>query len=201
VFNTQTAQWKRQGKIEGMTDKEIDDYLKEITSTPFQIDGFKTFKYFDNNETEVKEEKTKKEEEEALVEKFTKSFNYEYLCSEVKLIRPSNKDDGIVFFSLTKKGRKVIRIGGWLKYLERQDEIEKRKEEKENLELQITKAHAKYPYLPYWLAFGGVFVSFLAFINSCNSENKTSQDKQQKVVYIVKDTLYENYHLKDTILK
>lgn len=174
-----------------MTDKEIDDFLIKINSTKDKTLLFEKTDDLSNIKDNVK-----------FYKYTTEARVYEYLSEEIELIRiTSGSYDSYIVYGFTKKGRDVIRAGGWLNYIENEKKGIKRKEDKESLELQITKAHAKYPYLPYWLAFGGVFVSFLAFINSCNSENKTSQDKQQKVVYIVKDTLYENYPLKDTILK
>ncbi|APZ47711.1 hypothetical protein BW723_16040 [Polaribacter reichenbachii] len=124
-----------------------------------------------------------------LAEKITENVNFQYLEDELKLIkRVENVKAEFALYSLTSKGRRVLRKGGWLEYLKIKDKIEQRKEDKEEFELKITKAQSKYPYLPYWLAFGGVFVSFLAFINSCNSGNKTSQDKKETSIYIIQDT-------------
>lgn len=153
-----------------MKDKDVDDFLKELDSKEFQITGYESLRYFD------------KENPENSLKKLNISVNFDYLVNEIKLLKIISQGE-ISFFSLSKKGRKVMRVGGWLKYLDRRNEIENKKVLKEDYELKITKFQANNPRLPYYASFGGLIFSVLAFVNSCNSESKSLSDKVEMQPY------------------
>jgi hypothetical protein len=189
VFNTQTAQWKRQGKIEGMTDKEIDEYLKKISESHLQVIIFK------------KQENIVNEGKEEFLKKFKEQFNYVYLCDELKLFKEISKGDneGIYAFDLTKKGRKVLRLGGWLKYIERQEDVEKKKELKEDYELKITEFQARNQHLPYIVSFCGVFISLISLLITCSSNNdEPLQKKEHTMEYKLEKTKSETKKILDS---
>ncbi|SIR18777.1 hypothetical protein [Maribacter ulvicola] len=170
-----------------MTDKEIDEILKKFENQQYPLIPFE----YQNDDYS---------DEYKLADKITESINFTYLIEEVKLLRlVENVKAEFNLYSLTAKGRKVLRQGGWIKYLERKEKIEIKKEKKEDFELKILEFQAKYPRLPYYIAFASVLISFLAFINSYNSDNKINPNTSEKELYILKDTLYAKPQVKEKI--
>tara|TARA_R110002051_G_scaffold198878_1_gene265968 strand:+ start:3233 stop:3595 length:363 start_codon:yes stop_codon:yes gene_type:complete len=120
-----------------MRDIEVDEILEKLNNQEYPL--------YPVLENDIDYEDTIK-----LAEKITENVNFQYLENELKLIkRVENVKAEFALYSLTSKGRRVLRKGGWLKYLDFKDRIEQRKEDKEEFELKITKAQSKYPYLPY----------------------------------------------------
>lgn len=165
-----------------MTDKEINDFLINIEKDESQTSII-------NLGGDVSAM------EKADILNYEKEYTrHQYLSSELKLIKISlSNDNGLVLFTLTKKGRKVLRLGGWLKYLERKDKIEAKKELKEDYELKIAEFQAKNPRLPYFISICGLIISFMAFINSCNSDKQKPKHNQQ-----IQETQKEAPILRDT---
>lgn len=155
-----------------MTDKEIDDYLKK-----FELQKYPLIPFVYENEMY--------EDEFKLADKMTESVNFNYLTDEVKLLKiVKNVKADFNLYSLTAKGRKVLRQGGWLKYLERKEEIEIRKEKKENAELKISEFQARNQHLPYIVSFCGVFISIVSLFITCNnSSDEPSQKKEHTLEY------------------
>ncbi len=163
-----------------MTDKQVDSLLKDIEKSDFKIASFNK-----NIDTENFDPKK-------AVDTLNKSFHLSYLIEELKLIKHLQKLGKEDLYGLTKKGRKVIRLGGWLKYLERLDDIEKKRELKEDYELRITAFQAKNQYLPYILSFCGVFISIASLFITCNSNNdEPSRKKEHTLEYKVEKTKSE----------
>jgi hypothetical protein len=170
-----------------MKDKDVDEYLKELENKKYPFSGFKGFSNF------------KWDEDDELLDKFNEYIDYKYLSEELKLIKKIEKTDTeILFFIFTKKGRKVMRLGGWLKYLDRKEEIEKKNELKEDYELKIVEFQAKNPRLPYYIAIGSFIIAILSFINSCNSEKQKPQYKSEKIEHKKAQPILQNNNLVDS---
>jgi hypothetical protein len=164
-----------------MTDKQVDYFLKELEKSKYKLTTFN------------KKIDTINFNPEKVAEIMVKSFEVIYLVEELKLIRFSQNINEVQFYSLTKKGRKVIRLGGWLKYLERQDEIEKRKERKENAELRISEFQARNQHLPYIVSFCGVIISMVSLFFTCsNSNDEPLQKKEHTMEYKSKEKKVQN---------
>jgi hypothetical protein len=160
-----------------MTDKQIDDLLKEIERHAWEVTSF-------NKEIDGENFKL-----ENIIETFNKSIHISYLMEELGLIRFIQVIKETNFYGFTKKGRKVVRLGGWLKYLERQDKIEKRKEKKENAELKITEFQARNQNLPYIVSISGVIISIVALIINCSSnDGELTQEKEHTMEYKLEKT-------------
>ena len=78
-------------------------------------------------------------------------------------------------------------------YRKRIDKIEAKKELKEDYELKIAEFQAKNPRLPYFISIFGLIISFMAFINSCNSDKQKTKHNQQ-----IQETQKEAPILRDT---
>ena len=164
-----------------MKDKEVDSYLKSVDSQSLQIRMIKSNKDI----SELKE----------VNETIGRIKQYEdirYLVEELKLLRESIiKGDEYDFYSLTKKGRKVLRLGGWLKYLERKDEIEKRNERKENADIKISEFQARNQHLPYIVSFCGVFISIVSLLITCSSNDEPLQKTEHTLEHKSKEIKVE----------
>jgi hypothetical protein len=175
-----------------MTDKEVDIFLNNLKNEKHE------FSYYEATLN------TENYSAESFSKKVHTSIDYEYLKNEIKLIRISKleSDKDYIIYSLTKKGRKVLRIGGWIKYLKRKDAIEAKKEKKQDAEIKINEFQAKNGMLPYYVTFGAFIISILSFINSCNSENKKLKHTQKKKTHKTELATLPNTNLVnlDTIL-
>jgi hypothetical protein len=169
-----------------MNDKQVDDLLKEIERHDWELTAF-------NKEIDVENIKI-----EDVIEIFNKSIHISYLMEELGLIRFIQVIQETNFYGFTKKGRKVVRLGGWLKYLERQDEIEKKKELKQNYELKIIEFQAKNPRLPYYIAIGSFILAMFSFIKSCSTEERTLLSKQEMKPYKKEQPILQNNNLEDS---
>ena len=170
-----------------MKDKDVDEYLKELENKKYPFSGFKGFSNFKWNK------------DEELLDKFNEYIDYKYLSEELKLIKKIEKTDiEILFFIFTKKGRKVMRLGGWLKYLDRKEEIEKKNELKEDYELKIVEFQAKNPRLPYYIAIGSFILAMFSFIKSCSTEERTLLSKQEMKPYKKEQPILQNNNLEDS---
>jgi hypothetical protein len=169
-----------------MNDKQVDDLLKEIERHDWELTAF-------NKEIDVENIKI-----EDVIEIFNKSIHISYLMEELGLIRFIQVIQETNFYGFTKKGRKVVRLGGWLKYLERQDEIEKKKELKQNYELKIIAFQAKNPRLPYYIAIGSFILAMFSFIKSCSTEERTLLSKQEMKPYKKEQPILQNNNLEDS---
>ena len=170
-----------------MKDKDVDEYLKELENKKYPFSGFKGFSNFKWNK------------DEELLDKFNEFFDYKYLSEELKLIKKKEKTDTeILFFIFTKKGRKVMRLGGWLKYLDRKEEIEKKNELKEDYELKIVEFQARNPRLPYYIAIGSFILAMFSFIKSCSTEERTLLSKQEMKPYKKEQPILQNNNLEDS---
>jgi hypothetical protein len=170
-----------------MKDKDVDEYLKELENKKYPFSGFKGFSNF------------KWDKDDELLDKFNEYIDYKYLSEELKLIKKIEKTDTeILFFIFTKKGRKVMRLGGWLKYLDRKEEIEKKNELKEDYELKIAEFQAKNPRLPYYIAFGSFILAMFSFIKSCSTEERTLLHKQEMKPYKKEQPILQNNNLEDS---
>ena len=169
-----------------MNDKQVDDLLKEIERHDWELTAF-------NKEIDVENIKI-----EDVIEIFNKSIHISYLMEELGLIRFIQVIQETNFYGFTKKGRKVVRLGGWLKYLERQDEIEKKKELKQNYELKIIEFQAKNPRLPYYIAIGSFILAMFSFIKSCSTEERTLLHKQEMKPYKKEQPILQNNNLEDS---
>ena len=170
-----------------MKDKDVDEYLKELENQKYPFSGFKGFGNFKWNK------------DEELLDKFNEYIDYKYLSEELKLIKKIEKTDiEILFFIFTKKGRKVMRLGGWLKYLDRKEEIEKKNELKEDYELKIVEFQAKNPRLPYYIAIGSFILAMFSFIKSCSTEERTLLSKQEMKPYKKEQPILQNNNLEDS---
>lgn len=172
-----------------MKDNEIEDFLNKTGELKYPIIPF-DFNDFKN-----------KEPNEDLLEYYTERMNFDLLENDLKLIKLVDDLQGFHFYSLTSKAREILNNGGWLKYIKSKREKEERVIKKEISELKISEFQSKYPRLPYFISFGGVIISFVSLVISCNPENKPSQDKIYIKEYIMKDTIYETYLKTDTIYK
>ena len=104
-----------------------------------------------------------------LAEKITENVNFEYLTNDLGLLKKvENVKAEFTLYALTSKGRSVLRQGGWVKYLERLEKIEIKKELKQDYELKIAEFQSKNTRLPYYISACGVIISFVALIISCN---------------------------------
>jgi hypothetical protein len=169
-----------------MNDKQVDDLLKEIERHDWELTAF-------NKEIDVENIKI-----EDVIEIFNKSIHISYLMEELGLIRFIQVIQETNFYGFTKKGRKVVRLGGWLKYLERQDEIEKKKELKQDYELKIIEFQAKNPRLPYYIAIGSFILAMFSFIKSCSTEERTLLSKQEMKPYKKEQPILQNNNLEDS---
>ena len=96
-------------------------------------------------------------------------MNFEYLTNDLGLLKKvENVKAEFTLYALTSKGRSVLRQGGWVKYLERLEKIEIKKELKQDYELKIAEFQSKNTRLPYYISACGVIISFVALIISCN---------------------------------
>jgi hypothetical protein len=169
-----------------MTDKQVDYFLNELEKTEYKISTFDKDVDLENFDAQK------------VVDTMNKSFHIMYLIQELKLIRDLQEIGNTSIYGLTKKGRKVVRLGGWLKYLERQDQIEKKKELKEGYELKIVEFQAKNPRLPYYIALGSFILAMLSFIKSCSTEERTLLHKQEMKPYKKEQPILQNNNLKDS---
>jgi hypothetical protein len=169
-----------------MTDKEVDGFLIELERSDYKITSFD--KKIDSQNFVP----------ENAIKTFTKSFNLDYLTNELKLIKYLNTLLETEIYGLTKKGRKIVRLGGWLKYIERQDEIEKKKKLKQDYELKIIEFQAKNPRLPYYIAIGSFILAMFSFIKSCSTEERTLLHKQEMKPYKKEQPILQNNNLEDS---
>ena len=117
------------------------------------------------------------------IERKGKERIFEYLKEEVGLIKKtSGSYDNYIVYCLTKKGKKIVRLGGWLKYIERQDKIEERQEKKENAELKITEFQSRNQNLPYIVSISGVIISIVALIINCSSNDGVLTQKKEHIM-------------------
>lgn len=160
-----------------MTDKEIDDFLKDLSQQPHFTLYLKL--------------KTNISEHSALLNEFNKRRRVIHITEELKLIKQifENPESEIKLFTFTEKGRNVIRKGGWIKYCKRRDELENKKILKENYDLKISAFQAKNPRLPYFISICGLVISMLAVIISFNkgekqrivTQSNTTKENQSKL--------------------
>jgi hypothetical protein len=157
VFNTQTAQWKRQGKIEGMTDKKTKleflgktiDLNKFIENGEF-VSNLTSEKDIDNLLSEIKETdfyevskkfpKINKDSGKDVIKHFFRMFKLkkiQYLKEDLKLIRIIFQTENLIIYSLTKKGKEVVEYGGWGEY-SKNKKIQKKTKEKRSTNLYYT---------------------------------------------------------------
>lgn len=168
-----------------MTDKEVDDFLKELEESKYKVSTFN--REIDNSNFDANK----------VAMTMFKSFNISYLVDELKIIRFVQNIDDFELYSLTKKGRKVIRLGGWLNYIKRQDEIEKRIERKENAEIKLTEFKVKTGMFPYYVAFASFILSTISIIKSCNNE-KTREQQSQEIQLNKKEKTISQKNLVDS---
>ena len=186
MFNTQTAQWKRQGKYEGMRDKEVNDILWKFEKQEYPL-------------VPILENDIDFSDIYKLVEKITENVNFEYLTNDLKLIkRVENVKAEFTLYALTSKGRSVLRQGGWLKYLKKKEEIQNKKELKQDYELKIVEFQAKNPRLPYYIALGSFILAMASFIKSCSTEERTLSYKQETKLYKKEQPILQNNNLVDS---
>jgi hypothetical protein len=155
-----------------MTDKEVNDFLIKINREEDSVILFE--KNTDISKIEIREDFIKYTNEERV---------FEYLKEEVGLIKKtSGSYDNYIVYGLTKKGKKIVRLGGWLKYIERQDKIEERQEKKENAELKITEFQSRNQNLPYIVSISGVIISIVALIINCSSNDGVLTQKKEHIM-------------------
>jgi hypothetical protein len=170
-----------------MTDKQVDYFLKELEKTQYKISTF-------DKDVDIKNFDAQK-----VFDTMNKSFHIMYLIQELKLIRDLQEIGNTSIYGLTKKGRKVVRLGGWLKYLERESDLEIRKERKENAEIKLTEFKVKTGMFPYYVAFASFIISITSLVKSCNNEK--AHEKQLKKTQSYKEgktTLQNQKELKRT---
>ncbi|NIK92970.1 hypothetical protein GZ212_12475 [Mangrovimonas sp. CR14] len=76
--------------------------------------------------------------------------------------------------SLTPKGRKVHRLGGWIEYLKLEEIKEKKKEKKEKYDLDISWFQSKTKWLPLILSISSLILSIIALTKK---EHKSDKEK------------------------
>jgi hypothetical protein len=168
-----------------MTDKEIDEFLKKFTEEKQYVVSYKDYS------NEYLSDETKKD-------MFNLEMDVTYLKDELKVVNFMKSNGRADFFYLTQKGRKIIRLGGWFEYLNREEEIEKKREEKENFDLKISKLQAKTGWFPYLFSIIGIGISIYAL----NTSNKKTHNKQSEKVHITKESnllKYKDYPTKDSL--
>ena len=170
-----------------MTDEEIDEFLIKINSQ--------------KNKTLVldkHEDISKINNPDYFIEYTNECRVYEYLEEEIGLIRKvAGSYDGYIVYGLTKKGKEVVDIGGWLNYVKKQKASIRRKEEKERFDLSISKLQAKTGWLPYLFSTVGIIISFLAYKNSKENNPVKSQERYiNKTNKLIKDI---DYPTKDSL--
>tara|TARA_R110001632_G_scaffold232421_1_gene373161 strand:+ start:2183 stop:2710 length:528 start_codon:yes stop_codon:yes gene_type:complete len=168
-----------------MTDKQVDYYLKELEKSEYKVGIFN------------KEIDTENFDAQKVVDTMNKSFHIMYLIQELKLLRDLQEIGNTSIYGLTKKGRKVVRLGGWLKYLEREEEIERRKERKENAEIKLTEFKVKTGMFPYYVAFASFILSTISIIKSYNNE-KTREQQSQEIQLHKKEKTISQKNLVDS---
>ena len=138
-----------------MTDKEVNEYLDDLNN-----------KIGKREVLDVDVLKHKKADEYAM-KSMNNLINVTYLKNDLGLINDvfdDNKTVSVIY--LTPKGKKVLRLGGWIKYLEREEEIEMKKEQKENYDLRISKLQANTSWFPYLVSIIGIGLSIWALYRS-----------------------------------
>ncbi len=141
-----------------MDDQEIDKYLKEINEDKFY--RFKDEEQFENPLEGIKYRE-----------------NIQYLSRELKLIwQPISHAD---FIRLSAFGNKIMRLGGWTKYLELEERKERNKERKEQLDLRISAWQAKTGWAPLIIAIIGLGLSIFATYKATEKSNEPQLEKQE----------------------
>ena len=136
------------------------------------------------------------------VAEYTKTFFF--MADELKLIRiESNKRNT---FIVTELGYKVIKNGGWVKYLQKEKESEDAKIGNEKFEFLGKKWTYKSRLLPYLISLISAVFSFYVYITNSTKHKEIQLMKQEiqtlKIKMNKQDSLFpENNHQKNNILK
>ncbi|WP_298884253.1 hypothetical protein [uncultured Polaribacter sp.] len=140
-----------------MSDKEINDFLNKINNS---FNGIYPF----SNNISVSESV----ENKAI--KLKEIINLEYFEKDLGLIIILFKESEGKTAILSSKGKKVIRLGGWIEYLKREEKLEKKREQKENFDLKISKFQSNTTWLPYIASGIGLILSIIAIVISLIKE-------------------------------
>jgi hypothetical protein len=167
-----------------MTDKEVNDFLNKINNS---FNGTYPF----TNKVNVSESV----ESQSL--KLKEVINLQYFEKDLELIIILFKKSEGKIAILSTKGKKVIRLGGWIEYLKREEKIEKKREEKEDFDLKISKLQAKTGLLPYFLSVIGIGISIWALVES--KSNTPTNKHEQPLIKEHKQLPSKDYPTKDSL--
>ncbi|MFD0990314.1 hypothetical protein ACFQ1R_09415 [Mariniflexile jejuense] len=87
-------------------------------------------------------------------------------------------------FSITLKGKQVLKAGGWNKYLKLEELKEEKRVDKENFDFLISKFQAKSQLLPYFLSALSLMIAFFAYFKPINKSNNKQLSKDE-IIHIV----------------
>lgn len=153
-----------------MTDNQVEDFFKQFNSENYTI-------ILSLEKDENKEELS----EQGRVLKDILELSYLKELGLIKEVIKKNKSARIIH--LTPKGRKVLRVGGWKKYMEREDEIEQKKQRKENYDLKISEFQANNPRLPYLLSVFSIIIAGISlFVDFKTDKNEDNLDKENIIL-------------------
>ena len=102
-------------------------------------------------------------------------------------------------FSLTFKGKQVLKAGSWDKYLTQEQSKEERRERKENLDLLMSEFQVKSKLLPYIFSTIGLIISIASIIistKSCKEQQVHKQVPKSELVKIIDSVLISNQKMK-----
>lgn len=102
-------------------------------------------------------------------------------------------------FSLTFKGKQVLKAGSWDKYLTKEQSKEERRERKENLDLSISEFQVKTKFLPHIFSTIGLIISVISiFIStkSCKEQQVNKQVPKSELIETTDSVLMSNQKMK-----
>lgn len=99
------------------------------------------------------------------------------MISDLKILVKPIQNNRIIY--LSPDGLEIIKKGGWLKYLQIQNEKAILNSEKEKFDFLSKKWIYKTRFLPYILSSIALILSILTFVSNINKQNENAKLKQE----------------------